>query len=192
MRLPEITPEELSGAGREVYEALRSGPRSSATSNLAARGLVGPYGVWVQAPAIGGPTQALGAAIRFAGGLPENVKEAAICTVGAHYKAKFEFGAHERLAQAAGIDQRHLDALREGQPAGFAGAEAIAHRVAAELLDSHRLSDGTYADALEEFGAEGVIELVTTVGYYCLISLTLNAFEVPLPPEWDDPFPDEI
>ena len=188
MRLPEITPDELTDEQRTVYDALRSGPRSSATSNLAGRGLPGPYGVWVRAPAIGAPAQELGAAVRFRSGLAENVKEAAICTVGAHYKAKFEFAAHERLALAAGVDQRHLDALREGRPAEFGGPEAIAHSVAAELVGSHRLSDETYAAALAEFGTEGVIELVTTVGYYCLISLTLNAFEVPLPTEWDDPF----
>lgn len=191
MRLPEITAAELTGAGREVYDALRSGPRSAATSNLNVKSIVGPYGVWVRAPAIGGPTQALGAAVRFAGGLPEPVKEAAICTVGAHYRSKFEFAAHERLAQMAGISQHHLDALREGRPAEFTGQEAIAHRVAAELLESHGMSDETYAIAVAEFGTEGVIELVTTVGYYCLISLTLNAFEIPLPPEWEDPFPDK-
>ena len=60
MRLPEITPEELTGGGREVYEALRSGPRSSATADLSVKSIVGPYGVWVRAPAIGGPTQATG------------------------------------------------------------------------------------------------------------------------------------
>ena len=190
MRLPEITPEELTGGGREVYDALRSGPRSAATADLNVKSIVGPYGVWVRAPAIGGPTQALGAAVRFAGGLPEAVKEAAICTVGAHYRSKFEFAAHERLAQMAGIEQRHLDALREGRRAEFTGQEAVAHRVAAELLESHAMSDETYAAAVEEFGTEGVIELVTTVGYYCLISLTLNAFEIPLPPDWEDPFPE--
>lgn len=191
MRLPEITPEELTEPQRAVYDALRGGPRSTATSNLVSRGLPGPYGVWVRAPSIGGPTQELGVAVRFRSGLPENVKEAAICTVGAHYKAKFEFAAHERLALAAGVEQHHLDALRTGQPAGFTGAEAIAHSVAAELLETHRVSDDTYAAALAEFGTEGVIELVTTVGYYCLISLTLNAFDVPLPSEWEDPFTDE-
>jgi len=52
------------------------------------------------------------------------------------------------------------------------------------------MSDETYAAAVDEFGTEGIIELVTTVGYYCLISLTLNAFEIPLSPDWEDPFPD--
>ncbi len=33
--------------------------------------------------------------------------------------------------------------------------------------------------------------VVTTIGYYCVVSLTLNAFEIPLPESWTDPFPDE-
>jgi hypothetical protein len=35
-----------------------------------------------------------------------------------------------------------------------------------------------------------MIELVATIGYYCLISLTLNAFEIPLEPGMKDPFPE--
>ena len=35
-----------------------------------------------------------------------------------------------------------------------------------------------------------MIELVATVGYYCLISLTLNAFEIPLEAGMRDPFPE--
>ena len=41
------------------------------------------------------------------------------------------------------------------------------------------------------FEEEGLIELVTTIGYYCVVCLTLNAFEVPLPESWTDPFPEE-
>jgi hypothetical protein len=40
------------------------------------------------------------------------------------------------------------------------------------------LSDATYADAKAQLGESALIELVTAVGYYRLISLTLNAFEV--------------
>ncbi len=35
-----------------------------------------------------------------------------------------------------------------------------------------------------------LIELVTIIGYYCLVSLTLNAFEISLPNTMTDPFPD--
>jgi 4-carboxymuconolactone decarboxylase len=40
------------------------------------------------------------------------------------------------------------------------------------------------------FGETGTVELVTTIGYYCLISLTLNAFDVKLADGMQDPFPD--
>jgi hypothetical protein len=33
-----------------------------------------------------------------------------------------------------------------------------------------------------------VVELVATIGYYSFVSLTLNAFQVPLPPGEPSPF----
>ena len=36
-----------------------------------------------------------------------------------------------------------------------------------------------------------MIELVSLVGYYCLVSLTLNIFEVPLDNGMEDPFPNK-
>jgi hypothetical protein len=43
---------------------------------------------------------------------------------------------------------------------------------------------------VECFSESGAVELVTTIGYYCLICLTLNAFEVPLSKEMEDPWPE--
>ena len=37
------------------------------------------------------------------------------------------------------------------------------------------------AARVERRGKRGLVELVTLVGYYCLVSLTLNAFELGLP-----------
>ena len=191
MRLGEITTEDLTPEQTAVLDAIRGGPRGTSGRGPKLRGLAGPYGVWVRAPSVGIEAQALGAAVRFASPLPESVKEAAICTVGAFYRAKFEFAAHRILGLEAGLDAADLEALRVGGTPNFAGDEATAHAVAAELLNGHRISDATYAAAADAFGEAGLVELVTTVGYYCLISHTLNAFEIPLPPDWDDPFPDD-
>jgi 4-carboxymuconolactone decarboxylase len=38
-------------------------------------------------------------------------------------------------------------------------------------------------------GETGVVELVGILGYYTLISMTINTFEVPLPDGAADPFP---
>ena len=94
-RLSLLEVDDLSAEQRVIYDAIQSGPRG-------AMGLAGPFGVWVRAPAVGNAIQQLGAAARFATSLDEATKEIAICTVGAHFKAKFELAAHKNLAQRAG------------------------------------------------------------------------------------------
>ena len=64
------------------------------------------------------------------------------------------------------------------------------HDLAVRLVRDHRIDDATYRTAVDLLGENGVIELVTIIGYYCLVSVVLNAFEVPLPAGMTDPFPD--
>ena len=44
--------------------------------------------------------------------------------------------------------------------------------------------------AASEAKVRGVVELVAIVGYYSLVAMTLNAFDVPLPEGVEAPFPD--
>ena len=43
---------------------------------------------------------------------------------------------------------------------------------------------------VDVIGEDQMIELVMTVGYYCLISHTLNAFQIQVTDQMTDPFPD--
>lgn len=183
-RLPELDRATLTDAQRGVLESIESGPRG-------AMGLVGPFGVYVRVPGVGQAAQNLGAAVRFNTELAENVKEVAICTVGAFYKSKFEFAAHASLAAKAGVAQDIIDAIHNGEPPAFKDdAERLAYEVTGELLSNHRLSDSTYTRALECLGETPLVELVLTVGYYTTVSFTLNAFQIPLREGMTDPFPD--
>lgn len=185
-RLTPLTEDALSDDQRAFLDGLNQGPRGAAGR----LGLIGPYGVWARAPHVGDPAQRLGAALRFGTALPENIKEVAICTVGAFHRAKFEFAAHRRLALKAGVSEAALDRLQDGEPPELDGDEATAHALTDELLRNHRLSAGTYERGLAAFGESGLIELVTLMGYYCLISHTLNAFDVDLVDGMVDPFPE--
>ncbi len=186
MRLPALEASALTPAQKAVFDAIQQGPRGAGGRAV---GMAGPFGVWVRAPRVGGAIQALGAAVRYDTTLAANVREVAICSVGVFHRARFEFVAHRRLALEAGVDAAKLERLRTEDDPGFTGSEGVAYRVAIELLNDHRIDEELYAEAHAEFGEEGLIELVTTVGYYCLVSLTLNAFEVPLPEGSEDPFP---
>ena len=185
-RLEDLTFDELNPEQRSVIEAINAGPRGGGGRV----GLIGPYGVWVRAPKVGMAIQALGGAARFDTSLPEAVKEIGICVVGAKHKAKFEFAAHARLAARAGIDADAIEAIRTGDQPRLEGDQAVAHSVARQLMEDHRLKEETYREAVALWGESGIIELVSIIGYYVLVSLTLNAFEVPLVDGMSDPFPE--
>ncbi|HIL95139.1 MAG TPA: carboxymuconolactone decarboxylase family protein, partial [Pseudomonadales bacterium] len=116
MRLSPIDRNNLNEAQQTVLEAIERGPRGNARPGI---GMIGPFGAWVRAPSVGGAAQALGAAIRFGSSVPENIKEVAICTVGAHFKSKFEFSAHKRLGMQAGLNETQLNQLRDGESPTF-------------------------------------------------------------------------
>lgn len=188
MRLNPIERDQLNSQQQGVLESIEQGPRGNGRPGI---GMVGPFSAFVRSPAVGGAAQALGSAIRFGSSLPENIKEVAICTVGAHYRSKFEFAAHRRLAIQAGVNETLIEDLCDTGQAAFEDKEATAHKIALELLNNHQITDTTYNDGVSHFTENGMIELVTTVGYYCLISLTLNAFQIPLEDGMTDPFPDD-
>ena len=50
-----------------------------------------------------------------------------------------------------------------------------------ELQRNHAISDATYERAVERFGEQGVVETVSLIGYYTMISMILNTSRAPLP-----------
>ena len=57
----------------------------------------------------------------------------------------------------------------------------MVHDVSKALMDSHRLAQGLYDKAIASLGEKGLVELIGLLGYYCLVSMTLNTFEFDLP-----------
>ena len=164
----DMTPEQAA-----VYDAIVAGPRGQ---------LQGPLPIWVRRPVLADPAQRLGAYCRFGSALSPALSEIAICTVAVHYRADFEWYAHAALAREAGVSEDVLEAIRTGAEPPFADDVArLVHETAATLVSRHRLSDAEFAAVRETLGEDGVIDLVAIVGYYCLVSLTLNTFEVPVP-----------
>lgn len=188
MRLSPLHREDLNKEQKAVLNAIEQGPRGAGNPGI---GMIGPFGCWVRAPKVGNAVQALGEAIRFDGSLPENIKEVAICTVGIYYRSRFEYSAHRRLAIKSGVAEAALDQMLAGEDPDLAGDELLSFTIASQLVNQHNLLDETYDLGVEAFGEEGMIELVATIGYYCLISTTLNAFKIPLADGMLDPFPED-
>lgn len=92
----------------------------------------------------------------------------------------YEWGAWVNWALEAGVPQKTVDAIRERRPLeNLAPEEALAADFCTQLISgNHRVSDATFESALEHFGTQALVELVVTLGYFAMIALPLNAFEI--------------
>ena len=59
--------------------------------------------------------------------------------------------------------------------------ERAVYTFSRELLEQHHLDDATYSAVHQLIGDSQTAELVCLLGYYGLVSMTLNTFQVALP-----------
>ena len=180
-RLPYLRYDDLDPAGRQVWDAL-VGTRGDELVG-AQGGLIGPFNAFVHAPGVGRYLSALGAKVRFGTSIDRRLSELAIITVGARWRAEFEWWAHARMAREHGVSEAVVDAIgRGGEPLFDADDERVVYAAARQIAADGRLDGDRYAAAQRLLGDQGMVELVALCGYYTLISFLLNAFDVPLPP----------
>ena len=195
-RLAPVTFEQLNEDQRTLWENITTGPRGNPErphGGLAGEdgALIGPFNALFQSPQIGDAVQQLGAALRYGTSLPADLLEVAILTVGGEWRANFEFWAHARLGAAAGVPQAAIEAIRNGETPQFDDPRhAAVYAFGRELIETKRVSDARYAALKDLVGERGVFEVASVMGYYALVSIALNTFDVGMPPGVDAPFPD--
>ncbi|WP_114810485.1 carboxymuconolactone decarboxylase family protein [Paraburkholderia kururiensis] len=169
-RLPAFDLSRATPAQRTVLDEILSGPRGN---------LNGPFLGWIHSPELAQHAQRLGAFCRYRTGLPLRLSELAILVTAARWRAQAEWSIHYPIALEAGVPPALADALRRGETPTFDDPDdALVHAFASELYDTKRVSDATYAKAVTRFGHEAVINLVGLLGYYALVAMTLNVFEM--------------
>jgi 4-carboxymuconolactone decarboxylase len=178
-RLAPLDLENLSPEQQLVADSIRSGPRG---------GLRGPFEAWLRSPLFADRAQKLGEFCRFNSSLPADLNELAILLAGKHWKAQFEFWAHARLAREAGLAEGIIEAVRLGNPPPFTrDEERSVYNVVTEYFATNRVSDQTYRRAISALGDRALVDLIGVVGYYGLVCMTLNIFDVALPPGEAEP-----
>ena len=181
-RLPDLDPTRLTPAQKPVYDAIVASPRGR---------VEGPLRVWLSSPDFAARAQHLGVFCRFGSSLPPRLSELAILVCGAYWQAGYEWWAHAPIGINAGLRAGDVEIIRTGGTPAFAAADETAvHAFAKELVERRRVSQPTYQRAIALLGEKAVVELVGLLGYYTIISMTINAFEVPLPPGEREPFAD--
>lgn len=179
-RLPYLRYDDLDSDGQTVWDGV-VGSRGGELVNDCG-GLIGPFNAFIHAPGVGRRLSSLGGKLRFGTSIERRLSELAIITVGARWKAEFEWWVHARMAREHGVPDAVVDAIGRSEPPPFeADDERAVYAVARQLTDTGQLDQDAYDAGHRLLGDVGLVELVSLCGYYTLISYLLNAFAVPLP-----------
>lgn len=185
-RLPWLRPEELDEDARSLYDKIvggrrGKGPRLFELCDEVGR-LHGPFNAMLLHPEVGRPLQELGVALRYEGKLPARAREIAILIVASRWRSRFEWYAHAAMGRHVGLTEEELELLRSGKmPETLDDSERTIAGVVVELLETRDLSDSVFARASEELGHALLFEVVTLVGYYELLDLSMRVWRTPLP-----------
>lgn len=185
MRLPLISPRDLTPEQKPLYDDMRKGIASSFNAFKTERedgALIGPWNPWLHEPVIGKAMWNLTLAMTANVVLPDNVRQVAILVVGARFDAAYEIYAHIAVAEHARMSPERLATLvSDLKPADLDKDESIAFDLAYALCRGGTLPEPIYRLAIDRFGQHGTNELIFLVGLYSMVSTTLNGFNVPVP-----------
>jgi 4-carboxymuconolactone decarboxylase len=172
-RFKPLTYAEMTPAQKKMFENLLSGER---------RGAGGPFNVLLRSPEMGDLAQQFGASMRFHSTIPPKLNELAIIITARHWTSNYEWYAHRRAAQQAGLSQAIIEAIVAGtRPASMQPDEQAVYDFCTELLTNKHVSDRTFQAVKDRFGERGVVDLIGVSGYYGLVSMLLNVDRYPLP-----------
>lgn len=161
----QMTPEQQDG-----YRSL-----------IESRGrLPGPNKIYVHNPKLAKVMGPLGAHFRTGYSLSEREREIAVCIINSKYHSVYPTGAHERAARAAGLSGEQVDALLSGMATSFADKrEQVIYEMATCLSNSRWVSKGLYERAVDALGHVGITDVITLMGFYASVSMTLAFYDVP-------------
>jgi 4-carboxymuconolactone decarboxylase len=144
--------------------------------------LGGPFSVMLHAPDYGDLAQKLGAFCRYGTSVPPRLSEFAILVIGSLWRSQYEFWIHAPIAEKAGVPPRTIADLRaRRRPKRLTREERAIYDFITELHRTRRVSEPTYRKVQALLGDAGTVEFTGILGYYTLVAMSLNVFNVPLP-----------
>ena len=172
-RIEMLKPESMSPAQRHVYDSAVAGRRGYFPA---------PVNVWLRSPELADRAQKLGEFARYQTSLPPRLSELAILMTARFWTAHYEWWAHKPCAMEAGLSAALIQDIAHRRPPQFENDdEETVYAFVDALLNCHKVPEDTYKATAGRLGEKAVVELIGILGYYALISMTTNCFEIEVP-----------
>ena len=173
IRLALPTLEDMKPEQRAVYAQTVAGRRGSVPANVM---------VWLRSPDLAARAQKLGELIRYDTSLKPRLSELAILVVAKRWHTHYEWAVHLAEARKAGVPDAVVEAIRTGVTPSFTDpTDRVVYEFTSAVAADGRVSDDQYRAAIAALGERSVVDLVALIGYYTMVSFTLNVFDIPAP-----------
>jgi 4-carboxymuconolactone decarboxylase len=171
-RLPELDENKLSDDQRKIYDEIKR-----------VRGQVrGPFAVWLRNAELGEGALKLQDMFAARVKLERRLVQLMILVAARFANAQYAWFIHEPHALQHGISTDVVEAIRERRTPNFTKEdERAVYDITLELNTTHSLSEASFARGMALFGEQRMVELVSGVGFYAMVAMTLNAFDVSVP-----------
>jgi 4-carboxymuconolactone decarboxylase len=124
---------------------------------------------------------ALSMRVHTASHLDQRTRELAILRLVAKLGAVYEWGNHAAGANASGVNDDELRAIRDGDMAAFSARDTAVMRYA-EAVEDRAVTDEVWRDVAQHFDATELVDLTVLVGFYGLASRFVMALDIELDP----------
>ena len=175
-RFPEIPLEKLTPAQKKWVDSVSAPPRGANFKQP-------PYRIYMRSPALAERITGMSDYLRWNTQFPARLTEFAILLSARSLNSRWAWRSHYKAAIKGGLAPAVGIELAAGKrPAGMQADEAALYDLATEIFRDKKVSDATYATALAQFGEQGMVELISLMGYYDLVGMLLIAGNA-VPPE---------
>ena len=171
LEIPRIAPVPVD----EQTEA----ERALLDPNGTGRPVINLYATLVRFPPLYQPRAVQSEYIRTGSTLSGRVREMLILRVGWLCGAEYEWAQHAPIARREGLTDDEVRGIAIGPDAsGWSRLDAALLRATDELYRDDTISDTTWATLAESYGEHELIDIVTTVAGYRMVSMLLNSIGV--------------
>ena len=140
--------------------------------------LHGPFSMFLYSPELAGRVAHLGAFVRFEGSLDMRVRVLAAMTAAREFDAVYVWGAQAGGARRQGVAEATITAIREKHTRGVPPEDAQIINFTLQLIRKHRVDDTTFKAMQARLGNDQLIQLTGAIGYYVMLAMTVNAYEL--------------
>ena len=142
----------------------------------------GPFAVWLRNAELCENTLKLQEMFASRVKLERRLLELMILVAARQANAQYAWFIHEPHALEFGIAPDIIQSIQERRTPVFTrDDERLVYDITTELNATRTLSEGTYQRGMAMFGEQVMVELVSAVGFYVMVAMTLNAFAVSVP-----------